>query len=56
MTERTVTLPHLQALLDALPLPALYKAQAKTDVYANKAARDLLQLTDDQVMVSLAEL
>ena len=56
MTERTVTPPHFWALLDALPLALLYREKPTAGVYTNKAARELLQLPDDNTMVSLAEL
>lgn len=56
MTEQAVALPHFWALIDALPVPVLYKEQAKKTVFVNQAALTLFALPLSTPCLSLNEI
>lgn len=56
MTEHAVALPHFWALIDALPIPVLYKEQAKKTVFVNQAALSLFALPDSEHSLLLSDI
>src|SRR5690606_21475247 len=48
--------PHFWALIDALPVPVLYKEQAKKTVFINQAAISLFALSDTEQCLSLSDI
>ena len=56
MADNSDCYPHFWAILDPLPVALLYKESAKTDIFANAAARQLLGVSQPDKPLSLPQL
>ncbi|MDX1538525.1 diguanylate cyclase [Arsukibacterium sp.] len=56
MADNSDAYPHFWAILDQLPVALLYKESAKADIFANEAARTLLNVSLPTKPLSLPQL